>query len=1047
MKNTPLLPALDSPKHELQPHPRTLGWVGTASMAMGGSNQSLFLIAALFAGQGSIAGQGSAAVPLLILGLLLSWAAAPGWLELVLMYPNRVGGIAATCAEAFKPYSPVLANLTGVCYWWGWVPTCGVTALIAAQALHDWYRLSYSVNAIAIGIIVLFTGVNLLGVKYTARLAMPFAAISAGLAFISSFAPVLTGKINWQQAASFHLTTPFPGWFGTMTSAMAGLYLIGFAAPAFEAATCHVGEMIDPEKNLPRALLASSFMAGIFFIVLPVVWLGTLGSTALGNSDLTQILGPTFAPVFGSAAKAAAVWFVCFNMFHGTLQPLAGASRTMSQLAEDGLLPEFYAQRDRGDAPWVATLLTAGFSIWFMLIGDPIWLIASANFTYLIGIGLPSVAVWLLRKDSPEMHRPFRAPYGTIILGVGAAAIWGISTVLGFEQFGLSTVLIGLALAYSGSLLYAWRKISDHRKAGLPGILPSLHIKLTGSMLLVLILDGCGYLLAVHSVPAERSSLLALLADIFVCVAILTISVGLILPGMIAHSAVQVSEAAKRLTAGPLADFSRAMIALGRGDLSGAHAHVDINPVIPNSRDELGEMALSFNVLQSEVARAAEGLSGAREGLLDARHELTESNQNLEQRVKELASSLLERQRVEIQLRQAKVAAEAGDRAKGEFLAIMSHEIRTPMNGVLGFAELLKGTELNDEQRGFVDTICASGESLLVIINDILDFSKIESGLFSLNPQPFLLHDCISEALALCAPPSNKPVRLTMTISPEVPVWITGDEIRLRQILINLLGNSVKFTASGTIDINVSLGPLPIGSKSDDCVLTFSISDTGIGIPPEKIATLFKPFSQVDSTLTRQFGGTGLGLAICKNLVSMMGGDIKVESTPGRGSTFTFTIEVRSGKGPALGGSVPVDDLLRQKISEETSRLSILVVEDILMNQVLSLRMLADKGYRADKVNNGRECLELLESKTYDLIFMDIHLPEIDGIAAAREIRRREKENPNARRTFICALTANVMKKTREACFDAGMDDILSKPLRADELASILNRVNELHAG
>ena len=253
---------------ELRPHPRVLGWLSTTAMAMGGSNQSLFLIAALFVGQDPIPGQGSAAVPLLILGLLLSWAAAPGWLELVLMYPNRVGGIAATCAEAFKPYSPVLANLTGVCYWWGWVPTCGLTALLSSAAIHEWYLPQIPVNVMAIGLVLMFTGVNLAGVKGVGRVAVPMATVSAGLAFVSGLAPVLAGKVDWHQSMDFHLTVPFPGWFGAVSSAMAGLYLIGFAAPAFEAATCHVGETKDPEKNVKRAVWASAFMASIYFVVL-----------------------------------------------------------------------------------------------------------------------------------------------------------------------------------------------------------------------------------------------------------------------------------------------------------------------------------------------------------------------------------------------------------------------------------------------------------------------------------------------------------------------------------------------------------------------------------------------------------------------------------------------------------------------------------------------------------------------------------------------------------------------------------------------------------
>ncbi len=601
-------------------HPRTLGWLGTTALAMGGSNQSLFLMTALFAGQGDILGQGSAAVPLLILGLMLGWAAAPGWTELILIYPRRVGGISASCAEAFRPYNPVLANLTGVCYWWGWVPTCGLTAIFSASAIHAWYLPEVPVPALACGLVLLFTGVNLAGVKWAARLAIPIATASALLALVSGFAPILAGEVDWRQASTFHLTVPFPGWFGELTSLMAGLYLIGFAAPAFEAAACHVGETIDPNKNVPRAMLASALMAAIYFILLPIVWLGVLGPGEL-SKDLMLVLGPTFAPVFGGLGKAAAIGFMMFNMFHGTLQPLAGAARTMSQLAEDGLLPRILERRSRTDVPWVATTLTAGMAISFLLIGDPIWLVAAANFTYLIGIGLPNVAVWLLRKDQPHLPRPYRAPRGTIILGLIAAAVWGVSAILGFEQFGMKTVLIGVLFAYSGSALYAWRKFSDRRRAGLPGIAKTLHIKLTGAMLLVLALDGAGYLLAVTSLPEQRSALVTILEDIFVAVAMLTITVGLVLPGMIAHAAVAVSQAAHRIAQGTVVDISNALRALGRGDLDAAHARVDVVPVEVNSHDEVGDMATSFNALQKEIGHAAASLDEAREELRLAGHD------------------------------------------------------------------------------------------------------------------------------------------------------------------------------------------------------------------------------------------------------------------------------------------------------------------------------------------------------------------------------------------------------------------------------------------
>ena len=601
-------------------HPRTISWLGTAALAMGGSNQSLFLVGAI------VATQGTAAVPILIVGLLVSWAALPGWTELILMWPNRVGGIAATCAEAFRPYSPVLANLTGVSYWWGWIPTCGLTALLSSAALHEWYLPGVPVKALAAAIVLVFMLVNLAGVRWATRLAVPLAAASALLALLSVVIPLLSGHVDWARATSFHLQMPFHGAFGWITSAMAGLYLVGFAAPAFEAAACHVGETIDPVRNVPKAMYRAAGIAGLYFVAIPVVWLGVIGPGGL-EGQLMQTLGPTFAPLMAGAAKAAAIWFMVFNMFHGTLQPLAGAARTMSQLSEDGLLPRMWARRNRFDAPWVATVGTAVFAIAFLMSGDPPWIIAAANFCYLIGIGMPSVAVWLLRRNEPARARPYRAPRGTVTLGLGAAGVWLLATLLGLEQFGLPTVLASLGMAYSGALAYAWRRFRDHgRGVERRRFLHSLHAKLTGAMVLVMVLDGAGYLLALHHVSRADPLLVAGLKDIFVAVAVLTVSVGLVLPGTIAHAASQVADAARRLAEGPVADFTRAMRALSAGDLEFAQARADIRPVTVRSLDELGQMSRSFNEMQRDVAVAAGALDDAREGLRASKQALALSS-------------------------------------------------------------------------------------------------------------------------------------------------------------------------------------------------------------------------------------------------------------------------------------------------------------------------------------------------------------------------------------------------------------------------------------
>ena len=287
-------------------------------------------------------------------------------------------------------------------------------------------------------------------------------------------------------------------------------------------------------------------------------------------------------------------------------------------------------------------------AIVFLMLGDPVWLIAAANLAYLIGIAMPSVAVYLLRHNEPDLPRPFRAPRGAIALGVGAAIMWLLTVVFGFQQFGLPTVVIGISFACSGSLLYAWRKFSDRRQRGLPGVAQTLHIKLTGAMLLVLMFDAAGYLIAVAHVASTDRALVTVLEDIFVVVALLTIAVGLVLPGMIAHSAVQVSAATAQLVSGTLADFIRAMRALAAGDLESAKARLEFKPVTVYSHDEVGDMARNFNRLQEQIGQAAVALDGARAGLVQSRTEIGYTHQRLQvaaatadAALKELASQKL----------------------------------------------------------------------------------------------------------------------------------------------------------------------------------------------------------------------------------------------------------------------------------------------------------------------------------------------------------------------------------------------------------------------
>lgn len=622
----------------MTPQKYQIGWLAAAGLGVAG-NASLFTLGPVLHSIGNIG------IPLFIIGMIIAWLGGLLWLNVILRHRDKVGGVAVNCFESFETRSPLLLTLVCFGYWLSWVAQAAFSALFCSTAIIQWFSLTQaSSGLLAIGFMIFFIACGLIRLTWVARIIIPLAVITVILALFSGILPLMFSQIKWESISLTSAILPFPGWFGYLTAVMSGFYLISWIVPAYEVTACLAGEMKNGDKNIPKAFIVSAILSGLFFIILPIIWLGAIGADTLG-SDYTagtnwlgfELLFPGFGKTFASVSGC--LFIISFMLCSG-IGSVVGPSRTLVQLAEYGLFPEILSRRLNNGAPWVAVTVAGALSILIVYFNAPIWLMSATNFGYLSCMIIATIGVWLLTKDNPGLKTYTSHRYidlSTFII----CSFWLASIIFGYQQYGMHAVFIGIAFIFVGTIPYSWRKLDDTWHQGNRINWHSMNITLRVLFFGVSLFNILAYLLILNKLP-ETGGIVVFLNDIFVCIVLISIIIGLFITDSVAYASMQVATVSRELSQTTMVDIVNAMKALGAGALEKAHVNFKKIQIKSNRKDELGIMANNFNELEYQIESVVENIGVTRQQLDTARQKLLDANKKLEKKVQERTHELSE---------------------------------------------------------------------------------------------------------------------------------------------------------------------------------------------------------------------------------------------------------------------------------------------------------------------------------------------------------------------------------------------------------------------